>query len=881
MPDTILATSRPINAPGLAGHARLPAGLSLAEMVTAMPDLPADFMSHGAICVNGREAPRALWSSIRPKPRAVTEVAFFHAPEGGGDEGGKNPLALIASVALLAATGWVAGGGLAARFGAGFAAGTVGANLATVGLSLAGQALIGSMAPAPGLPAPAQADAAGAGTASAKGNVVRPNGPVTRVLGTRKVFPAFACEPFVWYDGQDEMVEAVCVLSGPHQLEDLRLGSARIDEMPGVEYEVHEGWPGDPRLSLVTRFSRSDELRSELQGFVLEEDGLTVDQLADGGYLPQPIVLATRDAPDEYRIGITFAQGLNQNGDEDIRLRVPLRIRLRRRGSETWQNLPELHYVGTALRDLRATIRLVWADSPAVAPDMAATTGFVEARIASPDQSVAPVGGGWQAESSFDAGSGDDWLVSNNLNDTAVQNVVGGRHEVTITLDTSSFPTGQYEVEITRGAAILNSDYVTADYEVSGTVWDLFGVQGEAAKQIVRKQSDIVSALYVARGSSIWNRHPVPTDEFAVIALRARNQQLQPLSVVASGYVQDWDGAAWASWTTSSNPAPHLRDVLTGRLNARPVPLDIVDDDDLVTWRARCATEGFEINAIIEGGSVGDALARTAAAGFGLPRMSNTWGVVDWRDTSAEDPAFIFTDQTLQGFGFRKEYTDIPAGIRATFRDADRDYTERQIVHPPDANPRDLEQRSYEDKVTEAEVRQAVEFDLAQLREQSALFSGTVPAVSLAVRRGDLVGIQSDMLTHRVGSGRVVDYTVDGSGDLTSMTLDAEATITNEPDFLSVTDFLAVTDVLAIGLTPVLKLRPAGLPVETHALSNASGSTRVLTLATAAASDIHEDAEAAVGPSETVLRRMIVADIQRGERLTAELTFVDEMTWTP
>jgi hypothetical protein len=62
-----------------------------------------------------------------PKPKAlaggVHNAVTFHAPiMGGGDEGGKNPLALIAAIGLTILTGFVAGGGFAASLGARFAA---------------------------------------------------------------------------------------------------------------------------------------------------------------------------------------------------------------------------------------------------------------------------------------------------------------------------------------------------------------------------------------------------------------------------------------------------------------------------------------------------------------------------------------------------------------------------------------------------------------------------------------------------------------------------------------------------------------------------------------------------------------------------------------
>jgi len=854
--------------------------LTLLQMAERMPGLPPEFMAEGIICINGYPVDRAHWHCIRPKAATVTEVTF-HAHLMGGDDGGKNVLALVASIALLGAVGWVTGGGLAGKtlagltFGAdAFAAGGIGAQLAGAGLALAGQALIGGLAPAPGVPGQGAMDAArSAGVASADGNVLSPNGAAPRVIGTRKVFPPFACQPLVYYDGEDEMVEAVYLLAGPHDLSDIRFGQASIGDMPGLAYEIREGWPGDARLALVTRQSLSDDVRSEMRGHVLREDGVSVDDTADGGYLPQPVALATRTEPDEFWIALNWPQGLHQNGDDKIRLRVPIRLRIRAVGTTSWSNLPEIHHVGVALREIRATIKLQWVDSPVVQVNAAAGAGFVEARKVSPGQTETPASADYTADASFGSG-GDDYLAVGNLNSTGVENVVLSRHEAVITLDTATFPRGRYEIEIKRGAVVLDTTYDSADYEVSGTVWDLFGTQGAGIQSVVREQSDLAATLAVVRASNIWNEHPVQTDDFALIALRARNRQLGPLSVEASGYVRDWDGSAWSTWTTTSNPAPHLRDVYAGDLNANPVPVDILDEDDLVAWRTECAVQGYEINSIVEGGTVDSAARLVAAAGFSAVRQSNTWGVVIGKDTSADDPVYIFTPANSRGFSFSRAFPETPDGIRAVFRDRGRDYAERQIVVPDSAVGGLLIQREYEE-VTEAEVRRRAAFDLGAQRKQATSYSLTVPPEAIAVRRGDLVGVEHDTLSEHTGQGRVVGWTKSG-GNLTGVTLDSTVPITNEPDMHAVADLHAVADMRAVGITSGMVLRLADGTTELHTLSNATGQPDTLTLATPATSGVAEDLLVIVGPVGREYDRLLVSDVTPQDEFSAQLTFIDE-----
>ncbi len=87
---------------GFAPHVcRLPQGETLARMRARMSGLPDDFDARGVICLNGHPVARDLWGMVRPKAPAITEVTFHCPPQGGGD-GGKNPLATIASIALMA-----------------------------------------------------------------------------------------------------------------------------------------------------------------------------------------------------------------------------------------------------------------------------------------------------------------------------------------------------------------------------------------------------------------------------------------------------------------------------------------------------------------------------------------------------------------------------------------------------------------------------------------------------------------------------------------------------------------------------------------------------------------------------------------------------------
>lgn len=859
-------------------------GETLLGLRRQMPDLPPDFDRFGTICVNGHAAPRALWDAIRPKAPAVTEITFHFPPRSSGKDGGKNILALVASIALTVVTGFIAGGGLATRFGLGaaFGAGKVGALLAAAGVSLAGSLLLSALIPPP------TTQRAGRGKriddpggASASGNVLEPNGPIPRVVGEFKVFPPLAAEPYTYFDGDDEIVEAVYCLAGPHRISDIRIGAAPISSMPDVEYEVREGWPGDGRLTLTQQQSRTEQMQAELRAHrVADDDGrslnVTFGDLALS--LPQVQIVATREAPDEHVLQIVFPQGLHKNASETNKLRVPFRLRMRAIGSATWIDLPELHYQAASIRQMRATIRLVWTDTAATTPAASSNEGWVEARIFAPGQTNAPAQADWQADSYFNRGSGDSYMDASNLSATAVDHVEMTRYEAVIRLDRAVFAPGRYEIEMKRGAQFLRSNWAAATYKHSGTVWDLFGYQGSPAK-IPMSRDGVSDAVYLVRSVSIWNEHPVPTADLALIAVRARNRQLDSVSCLAGGWVRDWDGTGWNSWVVTDNPAPHLRDVYVGAENVDPLPLGLIDDAGLVAWRAACTTLGYRVNAIMEGKTVDEATRVIAACGYAKPYLSEIVGVSRDYDRSAESPVQMFGPRNSSGFQWTKAFARVPDGFRVNFRDEDRDFEPRQITVYRDGVSDDsgiLEQVTYEGLTTEADVIARARYDQAQPRVRGAFYSIEAPAEAIVCRRGDLVGVSHDSLDEMSGSGRIVDL-LEEDGLVTGIVLDGAVAVETTADVHATADWHAVRDVHALGRQSGVAVRRSDGSVTVHALANATGETDALVFeAPVAGAGIVGGTLAAVGRVGREFSRMIVFAVSPKENLEASLTLVDE-----
>lgn len=858
--------------------ARFLPGQTLDEMRRKMASLPRDFTERGVICVNGQPAPRALWDAIRPKPGAVTEVTFHYAPAGSGDDG-KSILAIIASIAITIAGGWIVSGGLAGLWGTSlFAANSVSA-LALAGvISLAGSLLISSLAPPPVSNLDDRGGQRSASAAAAEGNVLAPNGAIPRVVGERKVYPPLGIEPFVYFDGPDEIVDAAYILSGPHRIRDVSVGATRIGDIPEIQTEIREGWPGSPLIEMLDRQTRTEMIQSEIRGFVLSDtDARTMDSLSGDLLfsLPQPQTVATRTSPDEHQLQLVFAQGLSKMDEEDVILRVPVRIRIRPLGGE-WVNLPEIHYQGSRPSAvLRTTVRLVWGAADSIAAD-AAVEGWVEARYSSPGQTELPASDDWVADSTFYSGSGPVYLQRNNVSSSGVRNVHLSRYTASLYLDESVFPRGRYDIEITRGAVFSEEEYNPEDYTYEGSVWNLFGYRGPTGI-IVMEKKNIADTLHLLRSVSVWNEHPLPSRDLAVVAVRARNRQLDSVSFIAGGWVKDWSGTAWDNWTVTSNPAPHLRDVYTGPENNRPVPESIIDNDELLAWRQHCIDMDYTCDAIIADQSVEDAARIITACGYARPRMSDMYGVVYDRDRSSEDPVQTFTSRNIRDFKWSKTFTDLPEGLRVNYRDETRDFEMHQIsVYRPGVSDDSglIEQVTYEGIITNDDAVRRALFDLRQSLARDTTYSFECGVENILCRRGNLVAVQHSSLSAWSGSARVLEI-VYGPGDtITEIVLDSEISyasgyfLDESPDLsleMELDSLGRQTGVALSGASGVSVYRPSG-----------SDGRSLFFDPPIAASAASVGSLVAVGPLGMEFMRLIVFSVTPKPDLTATVTLVDE-----
>ena len=200
-----------------------------------------------SVAIDGMRVPRGMWRNIRPKHGTMINInALVH---GGGGGGGKNPLATIATIALMVYAPQIGfamlgeGAATAAAVSA-FASTTLGA-FAVAGVMLVGGMAINAIFPPPrpslgtgnGFVGPGQESP----TYSLSGgsNSGRPYQPMPVIMGAHRVFPDLGARTYTEFEGEDQYLYQVFDFGyNDLTLSDFKIGTTPIADFSGVETEI-------------------------------------------------------------------------------------------------------------------------------------------------------------------------------------------------------------------------------------------------------------------------------------------------------------------------------------------------------------------------------------------------------------------------------------------------------------------------------------------------------------------------------------------------------------------------------------------------------------------------------------------------------------------
>jgi predicted phage tail protein len=304
----------------------LPVGMTLREMVAAQG--LRESAAYGVqVVLNGDVVPDRMLSHIKPK--AGTQVIVRVVPHGG--DAGKVILTIVISILIIVAAVFSGGAALTA-----FAAGTGGFG-AVAG---SGAALLGGLAglatgiqslaaPPPDIYVGAVPETQDSAALQGTKNSVRLYKPIRTVLGRYRVYPDLIGKPFVERVGKDAVVRLLmCFGYGPLDIEDIKIGETPIGDIPGIRYNVLQGWDDDSGLTI---FRDEVDQDASFQPDFPEED-------------PEVAILTSQLGPEELSFDIQFSSGLIAFSDTtgtptDVTVRFT--VEERELGDASWT------YIGT------------------------------------------------------------------------------------------------------------------------------------------------------------------------------------------------------------------------------------------------------------------------------------------------------------------------------------------------------------------------------------------------------------------------------------------------------------------------------------------------------------------------------------------------------
>jgi hypothetical protein len=768
----------------------LPAGLTLAEMLEAVQVDPL-LRRHAHISVTIRVVPQ------------------------GGGQGGKSTLAIVLSIAVLAAS-----------VALGSAGGLLGTPIPGIGLTV-GQAagiatgVVGALAIQALVPPPSQklsdlsSQSGASPTLSGARNELRPFGVVPVVLGRHRVFPPLAAAPFTEVVGNAQYLRLLfCVGEGPLKLTQFKIGETPLNRFTSVRTGIRRGFPSDTPIRLFPK--------------TVKEEPLQVKLTQSGGWKQR----RTEQGTDQISVDIAFPVGLQRTngktGDRDP-LTVDVEVEYRKLGASGWS-------VGSGGQAFGVRSSAAMAEPPQIVikqHDEAAVTlgqeqivrvvmdsqsGEIETIAGEPVRAFKISGPAFQHED-FETPDPPQWpsrkiriaevlrrsgeasIAANRITDK--RNSPGALPPLTSFGSGGDFapdPTGpaSNRIEIASGTMLFGGFSLRAKTPKTlrrsllidvpeadrGGQFEVRLRRVTADRQATEPDGDTNQDLvFWTALRSIDDEPPINparANKLALVALRIRatnqlNGVLDSFNCVAQSILPDWNGTAWVERPTR-NPAAIFRAVLEGPGNARPLAETRLDLANLQDWSEYCEAEGWTFDMARDFPStLQETLIDVAAAGRAAPSVKDgLHGVVIDRLQSV--PVQHFTPRNSFGFQGAKAFPDLPEGFRVRFADKDKRWKQREVLVFRDGfnvnSATKIEGLDLPGVTDKALARRHARLHLAQAELRPETWSFSTDVEALVATRGDLVKITHDVILAGLASGRIKGVTTDGGGDVTGLDLD-------------------------------------------------------------------------------------------------------------
>ena len=690
--------------------------------------------------VNGFEIPRAQWANTWPKLGDRIEV--LRGVLGGGGGGGKNPLGMILGVIVavaaiavpfLAPASWgLATGGL-------FAGGSLTAlgGVVSAGILLGGGMLVNALFPTaqPALSGPTFNDRAkDSPTYSINGarNTANPYGFVPLVLGRHRHTPPLAAKSWTVWEG-DKQFFNMCVCWGHPDIEvtDFRIGKTILGNYKQVEHVFHQSTTGND-LKLFAKSYNEQSVSATLK----QSEGWTTRTIGEA---------------EDISVDIAFQRGLTvinqENGNNEWRT-VTFQAQYKKKEDEEWKNV-----VAGSRVEIKGRSAVV--------------EGFTLFGGRKPN-----VYSDWNGNISIGYGIGGDIQIYPNRNPYVsgcnVNISYPGENKTRVEVSDGVFDNqGIIEISGAQTKALVKNfraeGLERATYEVR-----IKRLTGDTSSQYIMDEATWSTVRAILNEPAFNTPIPVCVSELRIQASEQLSGYVDDFNAICHSKVPDWDGEQWTVRTTS-NPASLIRYLLTSRhgLNT-PYTTAKIDDTALVAFHEWCVEQGHEFNFVCDTEEVvWNRLVQVASPGRGGITTDRDGMYSAVIDRSGKTPVQLFTPRNSWGLRVERGFADLPHALRVKFVDEKSDYAQTESFVYADgydrSNAVNIVEWDYPGVTNWEALWKMGRYHLAKLLHRQMTISLSTDWEWLACRRGDLVGVASDVLMNVFGTARVqrLAYVVD------------------------------------------------------------------------------------------------------------------------
>ena len=272
-----------------------------------------------------------------------------------------------------------------------------------------------------------------------------------------------------------------------------------------------------------------------------------------------------------------------------------------------------------------------------------------------------------------------------------------------------------------------------------------------------------------------------------------------------SGYVSDFSGLCYSkipdwtpqhtekkngkvvtvpgAWTVreTSNPASIMRYLLTSRHSLiKPFSTKRLDNTSLVKLWSWCRKNDFRFDFIADAEeNLWARLVAVLAPALAAPTtdVDGLWGAI--YDDPSKTVRQLFTPRNSWSMNIERGFARLPDALRVSFIDETDDYTQKEgFVYNDGYNKdgsggkkkaNDVVEWSFEGVTNWKRMYKLGRYHLAQMLHRQMTVTINTDWEWLAVHRGDLVGLSSDVLMNTFGTARIMKKVYKTSGAIDAM----------------------------------------------------------------------------------------------------------------